>query len=102
MPIPIWWENGVYPDKDIMIKGQEEILKEEITTKTEEVGMTPEEDPSIEDIIEEIMTDKEAFQETWGQCQEIEVNHQMVEIEVRQKEEEQMRKEADQYNIINV
>ena len=47
-----------------MIKGQEEILKEEITTKTEEVGMTPEEDPSIEDIIEEIMTDKEAFQET--------------------------------------
>ena len=32
-------------------------------------------------------------------CQEIEVNHQMVEIEVRQKEEEQMRKEGVQYNI---
>ena len=47
-----------------MTKGQEEIHREEISTKTEEVKMTPEEDPSIEDIIEEIMTDKEAFQET--------------------------------------
>ena len=47
-----------------MIKGQEGIHREEISTKTEEVEMTPEEDPSIEDIIEEIMTDKEAFQET--------------------------------------
>ena len=47
-----------------MNKGQEEILKEEITTRTEKAGMIPEEDPSIEDIIEEIMTDKEAFQET--------------------------------------
>ena len=46
-----------------MIKGQEEILKEEISTKTEEVGMTPEVDPSIEDIIE-IMTEKGVFQET--------------------------------------
>ena len=27
-------------------------------------GMIPEEDPSIDDIIEERMTDKEAFQET--------------------------------------
>ena len=47
-----------------MNKGQEEILKEEITTRTEKVGMIPEEDPSIDDIIEERMTDKEAFQET--------------------------------------
>ncbi len=47
-----------------MIKGQVETHREEISTKTEEVEMTPEEDPSIEDIIEEIMTDKEAFQET--------------------------------------
>ena len=47
-----------------MIKGQEEILREEISTKTEEVGMTPEADPSIEDIIGEIMTDKGVFQET--------------------------------------
>ena len=47
-----------------MIKGQEETQREEISTKTEKVEMTPEEDPSIEDIIEEIMTDKEAFQET--------------------------------------
>ena len=46
-----------------MIKGLEEILKEEISTKTEEVGMTPEADPSIEDIIE-TMTDKGVFQET--------------------------------------
>ena len=61
--------------------------------------MTPEEDPSIEDIIEEIMTDEEASHKTWGLCQEIEVSHQMVEIEVKQKEEEQMRKEAVQYNI---
>ena len=56
--------NVAYLDKDIMIKGQEEILKEEISTKTEEVGMTPEEDPSIEDIIGETMTDKGVFQET--------------------------------------
>ena len=47
-----------------MIKGQEEIHRKEISIKTEEVEMTPEEDPSIEDIIGEIMTDKEAFQET--------------------------------------
>ena len=47
-----------------MIKGQEEILKEEISTKTEEVGMTPEADLSIEDIIGETMTDKGVFQET--------------------------------------
>ena len=58
------WENVAYLDKDIMTKGQEETHREEISTKTEEVEMTPEEDPSIEDIIEEIMTDKEAFQET--------------------------------------
>ena len=47
-----------------MIKGQEEIHREETSTKTDEAEMTPEEDPSIEDIIEKIMTDKEAFQET--------------------------------------
>ena len=47
-----------------MIKGQEEILKEEISTKTEEVEMTREEDPIIEDIIGEIMTDEETFHET--------------------------------------
>ena len=84
-----------------MTKGQEEIHREEISTKTEEVEMTPEEDPSIEDIIEEIMTDKEAFQETWGLCQEIEVSHQIVETEVEQKEEELMRKEVVQKTTIN-
>ena len=47
-----------------MTKGQEEIHREETSTKKEEAETTPEEDPSIEDIIEEIMTDKEAFQET--------------------------------------
>ena len=47
-----------------MTKEQEEIHREKISIKIEEVGMTPEEDPSIEDIIDEIMTDKEAFQET--------------------------------------
>ena len=47
-----------------MTKGQEEIHREETSTKKEVAETTPEEDPSIEDIIEEIMTDKEAFQET--------------------------------------
>ena len=47
-----------------MIKGQEEILKEEISTKIEEVGMTPEADPFIEDIIVENQTDQGVFQET--------------------------------------
>ena len=47
-----------------MIKGQGEILKEEISTKTEEVGMTPEADPSLGDIIGEIRTGPEVFQET--------------------------------------
>ena len=46
-----------------MIKGQGEILKEDISTKIEEAEMILEEDPSIEDIIEKIMTDIEAFQE---------------------------------------
>ena len=46
-----------------MIKGQEEIHREEISIKIEEVEMTPEEDPSIEDIIGKIVTDAEAFQE---------------------------------------
>ena len=47
-----------------MTKEQEETHREEISTKTEEVEMTPEEDPIIEYNIEEIMTDKEACQET--------------------------------------
>ena len=46
-----------------MTKRQEEIHREEISIKIEEVEMTPEEDPSIEDIIEKIITDIEAFQE---------------------------------------
>ena len=45
------------------IKEQEEIHTEEISTKIEEVEMILEEDPSIEDIIEKIITDIEAFQE---------------------------------------
>ena len=84
-----------------MTKGQEETHREEISTKTEEVEMTPEEDPSIEDIIEEIMTDKEAFQETWDLCQEIGVNHQTIEIEAEQKEEDQMRGEVNKKTAIN-
>ena len=47
-----------------MTKGQEEIHRVETSPKKEEAEPTPKEDPSIEDIIEEIMTDKEAFQET--------------------------------------
>ena len=47
-----------------MIKGQEEILKEEISTKTEEAGMIPEAGPSIEDIIGENRTGPGDFQET--------------------------------------
>ena len=77
-----------------MIKGQEEIHGEETFTKKEETETTQEEDPSIEDIIEEIMTDKEAFQETWDLCQEIGVNHQTIEIEAEQKEEDLMRGEV--------
>ena len=84
-----------------MIKGQEEIHREETSTKTEEAEMTPEEDPSIEDIIEEIMTDKEAFQETWDLCQEIGVSHQTIEIEEEQKEENLMKGEVFQKTAIN-
>ena len=47
-----------------MTKGQEEIHRVETSTKKEEAELTPKEDPTIEDIIEEIMTDEEAFQET--------------------------------------
>lgn len=47
-----------------MIKGQEDIHGEETSTRKEEAETTPKEDPSIEDIIEEVMTGKEAFQET--------------------------------------
>ena len=78
-----------------MIKGQEEIHREEISIKTEEVEMIPEKDPSIEDIIGEIMTDKETFQETWDQCLEIEASHKIVETEIEQKEEDLMRGEVD-------
>ena len=45
------------------IKEQEEIHREEITTKIEEVEMIREEDPFLEDIIEKIITDREVFQE---------------------------------------
>ena len=47
-----------------MTKGQEEIHREETSTKKEEAEPTPEEDHTIEDIIEETMTDEEAFHET--------------------------------------
>ena len=64
MPIPYIWEHEANLDKDIRIKGQEETQREEISTKTEKVEMTPEEDPTIEDIIGEIMTDEETFHKT--------------------------------------
>jgi len=47
-----------------MTKGQEETHRVETSTKKEEAEPTPKEDHTIEDIIEEIMTDEEAFQET--------------------------------------
>ena len=47
-----------------MIKEQEETQRVEISTKKEEAELTPKEDHTIEDIMEEIMTDEEAFQET--------------------------------------
>ena len=64
MPIPYIWEHQANLDKDIRIKGQEETQREEISTKTEKVEMTREEDPIIEDIIGEIMIDKETSHET--------------------------------------
>ena len=64
MPIPFIWENGVYRGRDIMIKGQGEILKEEISTKIEEAGMIREAGPSIGDIIGENRTGPGVFQET--------------------------------------
>ena len=45
------------------IEEQEEIHREEITTKKEEVDMIREEDPLLEDILEEIITGREVFQE---------------------------------------
>ena len=64
MPRPYIWEHQVNLDKDIRIRGLGQIQREEISTKTEKVEMTPEEDPTIEDIIGEIMTDEEAFHKT--------------------------------------
>ena len=46
------------------IKEQEEIHREEISTKIEEVEMIREEDHIIEDIIGERMTDEETSHET--------------------------------------
>ena len=64
MPIPIQWGSVAYRDKYTMTKRQEEIHRVETSTKKEEAEPTPKEDHTIEDIIEEIMTDEEAFQET--------------------------------------
>ena len=62
--------------------------------------MTPEEDPIIEDIIGEIMTDEETFHETWDLCQEIEVSQEIVETEIEQKEEER-EKEIVHKTVVN-
>ena len=84
-----------------MTKGQEEIHRVETSTKKEEAEPTPEEDHTIEDIIEETMTDEEAFQETWDLCQEKGVSHQTIEIEEEQKEEDLMKEEVLQETVIN-
>jgi len=62
VPIPFIWENGVHQGRDIMIKGQGEIPKEEISTKIEEAGMIQEAGPSIGDIIGENRTGPGVFQ----------------------------------------
>ena len=64
MPRPYIWEHQANPDKDIRIRGLGRTQREEISTKTERVEMTQEEDPIIEDIIGDKMTDEETFQET--------------------------------------
>ena len=64
MPRPYIWEHQANLDKDFRTRGLGQTQREEISTKTEEVEMTLEEDPTIEDIIEEIMTDEEAFHKT--------------------------------------
>ena len=64
MPRPYIWEHQANPDKDIRIRGLGQTQREEISTKTEKVEMTREEDPTIEDIIGEIMTDEETFHVT--------------------------------------
>ena len=46
-------EGRVYQGRDIMSREQEEICKEEIFIRREKVGMIPEEDLSLEDIIGE-------------------------------------------------
>ena len=89
MPRPYIWEHQANLDKDIRIRGLGQTQREEISTKTERVEMTREEDPIIEDIIGDRMTDEETFHETWDLCQEIEVSHEIVEKEIEQKEEEQ-------------
>ena len=45
------------------IEEQEEIHREEITTKKERVDMIREEDPLLEDILGKIITGREVFQE---------------------------------------
>ena len=64
MPIPYIWEHQANLDKDFRIRELGQTQREEISTKTEKVEMTREEDPIIEDIIGEIMTDEETFHET--------------------------------------
>ena len=64
MPRPYIWEQQANLDKDIRIRGLGQTQREEISTKTERVEMTREEDPIIEDIIGDRMTDEETFHET--------------------------------------
>ena len=54
----------MHQGRDIMIKGQGEIPKEEISTKIEEAGMILEAGPSIGDIIGENRLGPGVFQET--------------------------------------
>ena len=64
MPKPYIWEHQVNLGNDFRNRGLGQIQKAEISTKTERVERTQEEDLILEDITKDKTTDTETFQKT--------------------------------------